>query len=87
MKIDDINIAIIKELHDGRLTFKKIAEELGVSENSVRGRVAKLRQDGVLEINGLVEFYTEEVARLRDVQSVETFVVYKAHNLKTPYIF
>ena len=35
---------------------------------------------------GLLEFYTEEVSQLKDVQSVETFVVYKSYNLKLPYI-
>ena len=35
---------------------------------------------------GLLEFYTEEVANLKDVQSVETFVVYKGYNMKVPYI-
>ena len=35
---------------------------------------------------GLLEFYTEEVSKLSDVQSVETFVVYKSYNLKVPYI-
>ncbi|MBW1730097.1 MAG: Lrp/AsnC family transcriptional regulator [Deltaproteobacteria bacterium] len=35
---------------------------------------------------GLLEFYTEEVSRIADVQSVETFVVYKSYNLKVPYI-
>jgi Lrp/AsnC family transcriptional regulator for asnA, asnC and gidA len=35
---------------------------------------------------GLLEFYTEEVSRIEDVQSVETFVVYKGYNLKVPYI-
>jgi Lrp/AsnC family transcriptional regulator for asnA, asnC and gidA len=34
----------------------------------------------------LLEFYTEEVSRLGDVQSVETFVVYKSYNLKVPYV-
>ncbi len=33
----------------------------------------------------MLEFYTEEMARLQDVQSVETFVVYKSYNLKVPY--
>ena len=36
---------------------------------------------------GLLEFYTQEVSRLKGVQSVETFVVYKSYNLKIPYIF
>jgi Lrp/AsnC family transcriptional regulator for asnA, asnC and gidA len=35
---------------------------------------------------GLLEFYTEEVARIKGVQSVETFVIYKGYNLKMPYI-
>jgi len=146
MKIDKTNLAIIKHLRDGRRSFKDIADELGLSENTVRTRVHKLTEEGVLEVTGLVdpealpghrvvmvgvklrtmdlinkgkefsklrgvvsvsvvtgrydlilvvflkegfgllEFYTDEVARLKDVQSVETFVVYKAYNLKIPYI-
>ena len=35
---------------------------------------------------GLLEFYTEEMVRVEDVRSVETFVVYKGYNLKVPYI-
>ena len=146
MKIDDTNLAIVKNLRDGRKSFKQIADDLGVSENTVRARVQKLTDEGILEVIGLVdpealpghrlvmvgvklatmdlvhkgeefsklrgvvsvsvvtgrydlllvvflkegfgllEFYTEEVAKLEDVQSVETFVVYKAYNLKIPYI-
>lgn len=146
MKMDKINTAILRHLRDGRKSFKRIAEELSVSENTIRGRVKKLTHEGILEISGLVdpegvaghrivmigvklqtmnlvkkgeefskvkgvvsvsvvtgrydlmlvvllkdgfgllEFYTEEVAQIKDVQSVETFVVYKAYNLKVPYI-
>ena len=35
---------------------------------------------------GLLEFYTDEVSRLKEVQSVETFVVYKSYNVKLPYV-
>jgi Lrp/AsnC family transcriptional regulator for asnA, asnC and gidA len=35
---------------------------------------------------GLLEFYTEEVSKIKDVQSVETFVVYKSYNMKVPYV-
>ena len=35
---------------------------------------------------GLLEFYTEEVSKIKEVQSVETFVVYKSYNLKVPYV-
>ena len=34
---------------------------------------------------GLHEFYTQEVSRIRDVMSTETFVVYKNYNWKVPY--
>ena len=146
MRIDETNIAIIKHLRDGRKSFKKIADEMGITENTVRTRVTKLIDEGTLEISGLVdpeaipghrlvmvgvklktmelvkkgeefsklkgvvsvnvvtgrydlilvaflnegfdllEFYTEEVARIKDVQSVETFVFYKGYNMKVPYI-
>jgi len=146
MNIDKNNLAIIKHLRNGRKSYKKIAQDLSVSENTVRTRVQKLMDEGVLEINGLVnpesidghravmvgvklqsmdlvnkgeefsnlkgvvsvsvvtgrfdlilivllksgfgllEFYTEEVSKIKDVQSVETFVVYKNYNLKVPYV-
>ena len=146
MNIDQINLSIIKHLRSGRKSYKKIAEKLSVSENTVRSRVQNLIDNGILEITGLVdpeaigghrvvmvgvklktmdlvkkgeefsklkgvisvsvvtgrfdlilmvllktgfgllEFYTEEVSKLKDVQSVETFVVYKSYNLKIPYV-
>lgn len=33
---------------------------------------------------GLLEFFTQEVATIENVRSVETFVVYKSFNLKVP---
>lgn len=146
MKIDDTHIQIIKHLHNGKKSFKEIAQALNLSENTVRSRVIRLMEKGVLEISGLfdpeavtghrlvligvklntmdlvnkgeefsrlkgvvsvsvvtgrfdlilmvllkegfglLEFYTQEVARIKAVQSVETFVVYKGYNLKVPYI-
>jgi Lrp/AsnC family transcriptional regulator for asnA, asnC and gidA len=146
MKIDKINLAIIKHLRNGRKSYQKIARDLSVSENTVRTRVKQLMNEGVLDIVGLVnpeaisghrtvmvgvklqsmdlvnkgkefsklrgvvsvsvvtgrfdlilivllksgfgllEFYTEEVSKIKDVQSVETFVVYKSYNLKIPYV-
>ncbi|MGD9236273.1 MAG: Lrp/AsnC family transcriptional regulator [Desulfobacterales bacterium] len=146
MNIDKTNLAIIKHLRNGRKSYQKIARELALSENTVRARVQKLMEEGILNINGvinpesidghrvvivgvklqsmdlvskgkefsnlkgvvsvsvvtgrfdlilmvllkpgfgLLEFYTEEVSRIKDVQSVETFVVYKSYNLKVPYV-
>lgn len=146
MKMDDTNIEIIKLLKDGRKSFRTIAKQLFLSENTVRSRVTKMIEMGVLDIVGVVnpetlprhslvmvgvkldtmdlvkkgeefsklrgvvsvsvvtgrfdlilvvllkegfellEFYTDEVSRIKDVQSVETFVVYKGYNTKVPYI-
>ncbi len=144
MQIDAINIAIINHLKDGRASFKRIAEDLGLAEGTVRSRIKKLTNEGVLSISGLInpeslpeqqiimvgvrvkgmdlvkkgeefsklrgvisvcvvtgqfdlivtamlskefgllEFFTEEVATIEHVRSVETFVVYKSFNLKVP---
>jgi len=146
LNIDKTNLAIIKHLRNGRKSYQKIARDLAVSENTVRTRVQKLIEEGILDINGVVnpesmdghgvvivgvklqsmdlvnkgkefsnlkgvvsvsvvtgrfdliivvllkpgfgllEFYTEEVSRIKEVQSVETFVVYKSYNLKVPYV-
>jgi Lrp/AsnC family transcriptional regulator for asnA, asnC and gidA len=55
MKIDNLNISIIRHLRQGRKSYKLIAEDLGVSENTVRSRVNRLEEEGVLEIAGLVD--------------------------------
>ncbi|MCE5262923.1 MAG: Lrp/AsnC family transcriptional regulator [Deltaproteobacteria bacterium] len=146
MKIDETNLAIIKHLRDGRKSFKAIADDLSITENTVRARVNRLTEEGVLEVTGLVDpeaipghrlvmvgiklgtmdlvnkgeeisrlknvvsvcvvtgrydliltvllndehdllwFFTEEMSRVSDVQSAETFVVYKSYNLRVPYI-
>ena len=146
MKIDATTIAIIKHLRQGRKSFKKIAQQLDIAENTVRARITRMTEEGLLEVAGLVnpealpghsllivgvklkttdlvnkgeefskikgvvsvcvvtgrydlmlvvflkepfgllQFYTEEVSKIRDVQSLETFVVYKAFNMKVPYI-
>ena len=55
MKIDETNLAIIKHLKDGRKSFSSIAEDLSLTENTVRSRVNKLMDEGVLEITGLID--------------------------------
>lgn len=55
MKIDNTNIDIIRELKQGKKSFKKIADKLLITENTVRSRVNKLQEEGVLEICGLVD--------------------------------
>ena len=65
MKVDELNISIVRHLQEGRKSYKIIAEDLGVSENTVRSRVSKLEDEGVLEIVGLVN--PETVPRHRVV--------------------
>ena len=56
MKIDKTNIDIIRELRQGKKSFKKIADKLSITENTVRSRVNKLQEEGVLEFCGLDDF-------------------------------
>jgi len=57
-----------------------------VSVSVVTGRYDLILVVLLNDAFGLLEFYTEEVSKIKDVQSVETFVVYKSYNLKVPYI-
>ena len=148
MRLDETNKAIIKELSNGRKAFSTIAEKIGITENTVRARVNKLLDDGVLQITGLVDpqsipemqivimgvklstldlelkakemlklkgvisvvvvtgrydlivqvatssqddqsllnFFKNELSKVKGVSDVETFVVYQAHNFMVPYI-
>ena len=146
MKIDDTHLEIIRELKDGRQPFSQIAEKLSITENTVRSRVNRLTESGILDICGLVDpsglpghslvmmgiqlremnivekgeeisrlrgvisasvvtgrydiivmvlfreefqlldFYNEELSKIKGINFVETFVVYKSYNMKVPYI-
>ena len=54
MNIDKTNLAIIKHLRNGRKSYQKIARQLALSENTVRTRVQKLMEEGILDINGVI---------------------------------
>lgn len=54
MLIDPTNLSIIRQLHDGRKSYKAIADKLHLSENTVRSRVQRMSEEGLLEISGLV---------------------------------
>jgi len=145
MNLDTINIKIVKHLKDGRKPFKAIAEEMSVTENTIRARVQKMIKTGVLKIIGLVDpdtmenhqvviigvkvgtmdlqkkgkefttlkgvasvgvvtgrydllltvmlnnefelldFFKEEMAKIDDVISTETFVLFKNFGWRVPY--
>jgi Lrp/AsnC family transcriptional regulator, regulator for asnA, asnC and gidA len=146
MRIDKVNVEILRHLRDGRKSFKKIAQELKITENTVRSRVNKLIEEGILAISGnfsvdgvrghrllylgvklntmelqkkakefsvlrgvvsagivtgrydlilqvllkedydLLEFITGQVAKIKDVLTVESFIVYQGFNMKVPYV-
>lgn len=146
VRIDETDITILRHLQDGRKSFKRIAQEMSIAENTVRSRVTRLVDNGVLQVTGtvvpgaipghsvvyigvklqsmdlvrkgreisklkgvvsvsvvtgrydlilvvllkegfsLLEFYTEQMSRIKGVDSVETFVVYKDYNFRVPYI-
>ena len=54
-RIDDTNKAIIRSLSDGRKPYSAVADELGITENTVRSRVNRMLEDGTLVITGLVD--------------------------------
>ncbi len=54
-RLDDTNRAIISQLEDGRKPYSAVAESLGITENTVRARVNRMQDEGVLRIMGFVD--------------------------------
>jgi len=55
IEIDDIDRQIIKMLQaDGRVPFLTIANELGLAEGTIRRRVARMLEEKILEIVGVI---------------------------------
>ncbi|HID33120.1 MAG TPA: Lrp/AsnC family transcriptional regulator [Anaerolineae bacterium] len=53
---DDLDLAILEHLRsDGRKPYTEIAQALSVSEGTVRNRVARLIEKGVMQIVGLID--------------------------------
>jgi Lrp/AsnC family transcriptional regulator for asnA, asnC and gidA len=55
MKIDEISVAILRHIKNGRKSFKAIAEDLSIAENTVRTRVNNMIEKGIVKISGLVD--------------------------------
>lgn len=54
--LDHLDLAIVKRLQvDGRRPFTEIAQELNVSEGTIRNRVSRLLEDGYLQIVGMID--------------------------------
>lgn len=53
-RIDEIDLAIVKQLWDGRKPYSEVADKLGVATNTVRNRVNKMIESGALQIIALL---------------------------------
>ena len=55
MSLDELDLAVLEQLRgDGRRPFQEIAEAIGLSVAEVEGRVASLREEGLLTIVGFL---------------------------------
>lgn len=64
-QIDALDQALIDMLSkDARVSNRKIAAELGVTEGTVRGRIKRLQQDGLIAFTAITGFEMGKRARL-----------------------
>lgn len=65
IQLDDLDMQLIKLLsQDARVSNRKIAAELGVTEGTVRGRIKRLQQEGLIAFTAITGFEMAEKARL-----------------------
>lgn len=76
--LDDTNLSIVRQLKDGRKPFSQIATELGITENTVRSRVNKMMEDGILDFQGLVD-----PQMMPDVQVIFMGLRFETRDLET----
>jgi Lrp/AsnC family transcriptional regulator for asnA, asnC and gidA len=55
MKLDELDLKIVRLLWDGRTPYADIAKKVGLTTNTVRARVTRLKDEGILQIIGLVD--------------------------------
>lgn len=60
-KIDKTGLEIVRLLQLGRRSFKEIGQELGLSEATIRTKVNKMTQEGLIDIKALVSSGDMEV--------------------------
>lgn len=54
--LDDLDKEILKLLsHDARVSNRKIASNLGVTEGTIRGRIKRLQEDNVIRITAVTD--------------------------------
>ena len=64
-QLDDLDRQLINILsHDARVSNRKIAADLGVTEGTVRGRIKRLQQDGLIAFTAITSFGMAQKSRL-----------------------
>ncbi len=53
--LDEINRKIIKHLREGRKSFREIADDLSIAENTVKSRIRKMEKAGVIDITTVID--------------------------------
>ncbi|HZU65567.1 MAG TPA: Lrp/AsnC family transcriptional regulator [Novosphingobium sp.] len=65
VQIDELDRELITLLsRDARVSNRKVASELGVTEGTVRGRIKRLQQDGLIAFTAITSFNTIDRSRL-----------------------
>ena len=64
-QLDDLDRQLIEVLaRDARVSNRKIAVDLGVTEGTVRGRIKRLQQDGLISFTAITSFGLANSAKL-----------------------
>jgi DNA-binding Lrp family transcriptional regulator len=64
-QMDDLDRQLIELLaRDARVSNRKIAIDLGVTEGTVRGRIKRLQQDGLISFTAITSFGLADSARM-----------------------
>lgn len=65
VQVDDLDLQLIELLsRDARVSNRKVASELGVTEGTVRGRIKRLQQDGLIAFTAITGLGMAEKSRL-----------------------
>ena len=64
-QLDDLDLQLIKLLsHDARVSNRRIASELGVTEGTVRGRIKRLQSEKLIAFTAITGFEMARKSRL-----------------------
>jgi DNA-binding Lrp family transcriptional regulator len=65
VQLDDLDRQLVEVLaRDARVSNRKIAVDLGVTEGTVRGRIKRLQQEGLISFTAITSFGLADSARM-----------------------